>query len=637
MSNGESINFLLGCAPNWIDHPDTVLTAGGEVVGREVANLQTKLMGETWRTPTVKPYHTTVKAHLGFENRTSRAGFVGNHNFKGGNNFVRLRRDHDTTDVQLWPLYNDGTRGDTFISSVNATGKPSDLHEDPLGAPATWVTPVDPFSEMQIVVPMMAPRSPLADGQFLQSIQVAWRPNSTTVGTSRLIIELKQSGVALGVGESISSFDDGEDPAGTHITEIKFSRSDLIDESGDGLEVSITATPFSGELYDFGAIVWNATLLNQEQMHNGASLDDMFLEKSNATGSPNSLVEDPYDTAADLSVVDPTDNTLPVVARWRVIPAPGLGSTFQAGDVQVAVARCERLGVGSPSAKLEVWQNGAALGLSTERVINAAGKQFILVTFNVSDLTDASGENLELRWSTTPDGSNNVRLWTAVVFSLSTAPAYDYDSGYVEINPPNPNSLWGEIIPDDVGKPVTASLPFVFADSLGSMIAVEGQEARLDFYARSAWVQQENQVEGILTFTNAIDGGNGDDFLDVGRWADGPGLDGMNLARGFQFEVIDLSSSDTSDGGVLWEDQEDVYRVARIKLTSLSKEIALSDLFEYLYRRVGTTEDVLLVIYPEDEQFRRSAFVWGPMVRPGGLDNDEGVRFFSNLQIRERL
>jgi len=636
MSNGESINFLLGCAPNWIDHPDTVLTAGGEVAGREVENLQTKLMGETWRTPNLLPHRTKVTVDFGATERASRALLIGNHNLLGADNFVRVRRDDEITEDRLWPAYNDGVNADAFIAPDNVTGTPSMLHEDPLGSITTWVTPTDPefTGEMDFRVRLQKPRRPLKTGPFLQSILVAWRPEDELKVLGSLYVALYQNGVDQAIGINQDGDLGGEE--GTRVLELKFDAADLDDPTGADLEVLISSV--GAGLHEIGGVVWHATWDNREYRITSPPSGAQVISPTNTdptTPNAGEVSGNPFDPPFnDALHIEANNKSADMSFRVGLVEADVVGKVAQGANLQVVAIRCERTqGTGSPIATVEVWQNGVDQGISGQVTISTNGDHFVIVPFDAADLDDTSGANFEVKVIGTTNGSDNIRVFEVMWFALTTETGHEFDSGYIEISPVNPNSLWGEVIPDDVGKVVIASLPVIYENAAGSAIALTGRFMLIEFYARSAYI--ETASPGVFEFTNLL--ASGDDFLDLGRLAEGPGLDGMNLARGFQFEVVDLSSSDTSDGGVLWEDQEDVYRVARIKLTSLRKEIALSDLFEYLYRRVGTTEDVLLVIYPEDEQFRRSAFVWGPMVRPGGLDNDEGVRFFSNLQIRERL
>ena len=55
------------------------------------------------------------------------------------------------------------------------------------------------------------------------------------------------------------------------------------------------------------------------------------------------------------------------------------------------------------------------------------------------------------------------------------------------------------------------------------------------------------------------------------------------------------------------------------------------------FRRLGISTDVLLVVFPEDENFRRSVFAYGPMERPGKLTHDYGTTFRADIQVRERI
>jgi hypothetical protein len=646
--SGEKTNFLFGCMPNWIDLEETTLTAGGEVAGSEVDNLKTQDLADTWRTPNLFPHRTRVAVDYGETERPSAGAFVGNFNLKGAGNYFRLRRGEDVSDVRLWPAYNDGVHADVLLPTdgrpdpINVTGSPSSLHEDPLSAITTWVTPTDPdfTGDMNFSVALQTPRSPLAMGPFLQAILVAWQPVDVAVVGS-LTLKLWQNGVDQGIGVAQTGLIGGE--AGPHVLELKFDAADLDDPSGAGLSLSIYSSamfPGLDGLHEIGGVVWHATLANREHRSTAGQTGlEPEAVNANGNGSPHggaAVGQNPFDPpAGDTIGVEPLTATAVWSVRWRLVEDAVVGLLATGASRQTVAVRCDRggsPGTGVPTARVELWQNGVYQNVFVERTISTNGNHYMAATFDAADLDDPTGANMEVRFIGTPDGDTFARLYSLMWFALTTEDAYEYDSGYLELDPAL--TAPGVAIPGGVGKPSIVSLPLVYPQNeSGEVVHLAGRHLVIEFYARSAYVA--TGFAGVLEFTNE-GGTDGVDFLDVGRLAEGPALSGMKLDGGFSMEVVDPSLIEENDLGIIWSDDEATYRIFTFRLINLPKTLALSSFFDYLMRRHGHTRDVLLIIFPEDADFRRVAHCWGPL-RTTKLDHDHGTIFRADLKVRERL
>lgn len=633
-----SINFTLTCAPNWGDHADTVLTAGGAVAGYPVTNLKVRQMGKPWRTPTLKPHQTQFTVDFGSSHsgaRESRAVFIGHINLPEDGTKVRVRKDDDVTELPLRPLIHYNGGGNTFLAATNTTGAPSDLGDDPLSPDANYVTPTNASLDMDFRLRFQPPPAPLHAGEDLQVVRVAYAATSTTANFPILTATLWQNGVDLGITGQVVGWDDGETTT-NRILEVRFQRSDLNDESGALVELRILAQPLSGENIKIAAVRWNATLENKPRVINPVD-GNSYLEKVNCGSTSTATIQ-----VQGLDMFNRTDNNFhePTTAgsamqlRLPLQTSAIEGLLYGGTDQQyLVVAFQSTTGAGTPSVRVELWQNGVDLTINQTQASAGTTRQFLVMPFSRADLADESGEGVQIRIVTTPSGTDNVKIAHMGFWAVTTQSHYLYDTGWMEAFEVPPESTLGTVaIPGDIGKPVRRSVPVLFRDDAGDWISLGTRYTKVEFLIPGPGVGSP----GLWSFTSPEDG-TVVTWLDAGRYAEGPAIENMNLADGFDISVVDLSNRDESDGGVMWEDEEDVYRIFRLRLTNVRLELAASDLFDYLFRRLGITHDLLVVIFPELAMGRRFLHLWGPLAKPGRLSHDTVTRFRADLEIRERL
>jgi len=633
----DRINFLIACAPNWIDLDAGTLSAGGEVSGLGVSLLRTNKMHEHWRSPSLKPHHTVLDVvYEAGAARPSRAIFLGKIVIPEAGSYYRVRRGEELTERRLRPQVHAEGAADAFLEATNATGSPHDLVDDPLAPGAAYVTPTDVEQSMTVRLALPDPHGGAGAGARRHTLRISYAPTDTTVANPDLDVEIYQAGSPSGITGRARGWPAGE--AGHWILDVKFDVADLADPSGADLELRAVTAPAFGDTTEnikLAAVQW---IYEPATRIRPADVEGAFLAATNTGEGDPGLVyaPDPFDEAATtLSAVEP--ETLGSAMDFRIgFDDPGLGEGDGGGnvglaataDAQTLVAAVQRTAAGGdPTVELELWIDGSATALSESKVLTDDEIHYLVIRWSASELGAATAADVEARILTTPDGGQNVKVYAVGWLAALDRVPWDYDSGWLEAFPPLATSLWGEIIPETVGKPVPRSIAHPYTASSGELVTLTARRIRFELLF-------EPEQPGEWSYTDRD--GNLVTWLDASRLAEGPALSGMNLAGGFEVQAVDLSRVEETPSGVLWEDEEPTYRLFRLRLTNLVKEVAVGDLFDYLFRRLGVTGDVLLMIFPEDPDFRRIAFVWGPLRDPK-LTHDHGTRFRSDLEVRERL
>lgn len=623
----QKINFMVACVPNWVDQDATILTPGGEMLpGTPAINVKTTLMGQFWRTPTLKPRHTQLTANFSDPTkRLSQGILLGALNLPEAGTLLRVRKGAVVTDEWLRPRYfTDTTTTNAFLASTNATSNgPSDLNDDPYNPNGSWVTPTVQANPLDFRVSLHLLLNPLATGPYKQSVQVAYSFMVSGISGPTIRLELWQAGVYTGLSITEQCFPAGE--TGSWVVELKFDAAALTDPTGANLEVRCVTAPANGEAVKVGAMRLLATV--QYQIARPA-LAAALVSSANAasTAVANITAADTWDPNNEPVGIGPTVGATPLQLLVGFAASPGTLNTTALYQ-RFAVAY-KATGGAACTITLTLYINGVATGVTaTVTAAGGAATQWATLKWSASDLGGSSPSLAQVKIVTAPTGGQSITVlsvqWQA---SLAIAPC-DYDTGWVNAFYTNPSSAWGIYVPDLVGKVVQKSIPILFLDVNGNSVALTSQYTRIEFLVSTA---------GVWSFT---DPGSGYTvtWMDMGRYAEGPALNGMNMGSGFVVGVVDLSTRDVSDGGVSWEDEEACYRTIQLKLNELKQVTAISDVFDLLVRRMGISRDMLLVIFPETDSFRRLIFAWGPFDSAAKVTHDHGVTFKADMTVRERL
>lgn len=620
--SGETVNFLLGLQPQWVARSSTGLVAGGEDTNAPVSNLKSKMLDETWRTPTLKPYHTQFIAD--FQAAVlSRALVLGNVVLPESTAMVRVRKGDVVADEWVRPDYKTNASTDALLAAVNATGVPSSLDDDLLAGNGDTVAPTVPDNPMDFRVRMRRPTNPPKTGAYLQAIQVAYIAQQGGIAGPSITVELWQNGVYRGAAITETAFPAGE--VDTWIVELKWNASLLSDASGANVEVRVVTAPTNKDALEIAAVRWLATT-TKKVIRPG--IDVGFLEAVNANSSDTQrlLVTDVFNPDENPTGIGPTTEGTPMTLRLGFADPGAIAST--AGYQTIAVRFEQTTAGGAPSFVGTLYHNGTATGVTMSGVGSGTVQaQWAYLTFSASDLGVDPTSQIELRLVTTVASAHNIKFRGVQLLASSTSDPYTFDSGWGLCWPPIASSQWGSIDPSLIGRQPQRSVPIVFFDG-GTPNLVQSLTTR---YTRVEFMVAAN---GPWSFN---EGGNTITWLDLGRYEEGSAIVGMNMAGGFDYDVVDLSTRETSAGGVVWEDEEDIYRVIKLTLTKVSGDAAAVDIYDYIARRLGITGDVLLVIFPENAAFRTHVFAWGPNQRPPHPKHDFVMQFRPDFEVRERL
>lgn len=614
--SGEKVNFLLGAAPNWAD--DATLSAGGEVAERPVQNVQNRTMENVWRTPSLKPHHTQLEVDHGPSPQPSRCLLLGNLNLPESTTLLRVRKGPDVTDEWIRPKARTAGSGVALLAPTNASGDIEDLNEG-IDSPTTWVTPTDPNLSMDFRVPLRNPTQALIAGDWNHAVQVAYSDHNLAAAPGASIeVQLWQDGQDTGLSYSESAFPDGE--TGVWVAELKFDSADLPDPSGSDLEVRVVTTPGGdGLAIRVGAVRCLATIAQAVEV---PAVAQQFLAVTNADAETAEGLSASDIYAQETSVgVGPDQDSLSLDFRVG-FDDPG---PFAAGATHRLSIRYRATSGTNGSFDATVYVNGSATSV-TDSATAAGGTEDQWLDLEFPDTEIGDGSDVELRIVTTPSGSENVEIVQVQWFVVAAADRYDFDTGWVRAWPPNPGSLWGIDLPEQVGKQVMKSRPVVYFDDAKNVLTLSTRYTRVELLVAA---------NGPYSFVDSL--GNTATTMDMGRVAEGPAMSGIQLATGFEVDTVDMSTRELSAGGVPWEDDEASYRLIRLEFTNLEAMLAVSDIFDYVLRRIGTSGDLLLVILPEDDIFLTRMFVWGPLERTPRLRHAFGSSFRASLELRERL
>ncbi len=617
----DRVNFLLGGRPSWVDRPGTQLSAGSEELGRSVEALARPRMGDVWRSVSLKPRHTWVRARYGAEGTEwpSRVCYLGRLNLPHDGSKVRVRRGSGDFGWISRPLsFTNGVAETVGLTRINTYASVSSVSGDPFDAGATMAEAANSaLSAMGMILPMRRPPGTLAAGPWMHTLQARFAG-----GVGRLSPRVRGMASAGGpdVGLHTTQEEGWDEGDGMVVLESRFDAASLTEASGpvwcrvgfDGVDAVGSA--------GFGGVRMLATTQEKIVRLSPTSVSESGYANLSTT-DPNSVkVDDVYDDATVWVGIGPAvpASAMSLVGKFDV-PAP---LRKGGGKQELAVALRRNSGAGNCSATLYALNGGARTAASvTVDLLPTVGVQWVVLRFDADVFTSHKDAGFEL--SVQPSGDYAYVVGVAMHAALDE-PSCEYDSGWVDLFEKRSGSWWGYDSLDDVGKPAPKGVAHVYFDESGVVTTPKGTDLLVEL-----WYQ------GGEKFVD--DWGVEVGYAEMGRLVDGPAIVGMNLAGGFEIDAVDTSTVDVSEGGVLWEDEGEVYRVVRLRLSELPAERAILDIYEHLIRRAGATGDLLLVVFPESSAFRQAASVWGPPERPPRISHDRGAIFRAELAVKERL
>lgn len=624
MSGANKVNFAIGGAPNWIDRAATILTAGSEAAGRPVEKVATKRMGDVWRSVSLRPRHTWIAADYGDRaiGWPGRIFFAGKTNLPDEDSFIRIRRSKYPIGYRVRPEYNtNGLAEPDLTSRVNATGAFSLIDDDLESTTSPHIEPTSPSgSSIILALKFRRPPGTLTVGESLQRMRVRYLPVS---GNSHLYAFVQDEGEGEIIGSSddlAGTWDDGD---GKVIREVPFDAGSLL-SPGALFGVVEALDDSAPDLAKIAAVDMLLTLDERILLCSPTTVAASGSSNLASTSTALVIVSDVYDAAAlPASGIEPSNHALPVVLKGGFSAVPALAAGSEPHEIAAAI-KLNSVSEGvEPTARLWLTNNGTRSSLVTEvTLLPTTAVQWVNLRFSSTDVVDVAQLGYELEIS--PDGGCWGECVGIQALTASTESATELDTGWIRMFADRSGSWWGYDIYDDVGKPAPRALAHLWLTPGGEVITLTGRYLLVELWYR-----------GGLSFVD--DYGHTLDFAELGRLVDGPAIHGMHLSGGFELDAVDTSTSDTSDGGVLWEDEEEIYRIIRLRLVELPGDKALPDIYEYLMRRIGITRDLLLMIFPEVTAFRRSLFVWGPPEKAMKLPHDRGTTFRADIAIRERL
>lgn len=632
----ENINVLI-CPVNWIDHEDSAIDTfdvGNEEPNFPQSNLLTKAMSNTWRTVGMNASNTRVLADYGLgqkDERFSRAVLAGNVNFPGdGQSLIRVRKFSEGLLTQrLPPVMDDGAGAhqDAFISSTNVTGTPSLLLEDPIDATPTTdaVTPTTEAANYDFTLRFREPFNAVDGGTMLVDIEVAYAANSTTDdGSPTMSLSVYQNGVDQSISDQWSDLYDDGGTSGRRM--VRFDAQSLDDPTLSKLEAKISTLFVGSENIKIESVCAHITYANQHIAVPINVTGGTWLTSTNATGASTLAriaTDDPFKRVT--GSVTPTVATSPMILRQDFKDLDQIGN-LHATNKQYFVVQYENTLTGtSPTLEVFLFDSAADMSISAFRTNSElqTQRQWLWLEWEKTDLNDQTGAGVEIKIETTPDGSGNIEIFAMGWVAALTEDAWEMDTGWVDlVATPTDAEFTDVILPDDVGNQIMTSKISLTPYTVGGT-TLSTQYTLIELYRPGDNFTDRN--------------GNTIDYLELGRVADCPGISGPWLQDGFEAAPVDLTIRQETIGGQVYEDIGDNYQLMSIRLSEIPSTVAVSDFFDFIFRRMGLSGDLLLVILPEEDDVWDVLSVWGPHNKEPRLTHDTGLRFRAQMQIRERL
>jgi hypothetical protein len=132
--------------------------------------------------------------------------------------------------------------------------------------------------------------------------------------------------------------------------------------------------------------------------------------------------------------------------------------------------------------------------------------------------------------------------------------------------------------------------------------------------------QHTVSVLGRYVLVNISDDGNGDGYIEAGRFKAGDAfVPAINMAYGASLTPIDESVQSRSVSGALWSDRKPLRRKFSCQLAWLTETEAMGSIY-WLNTQLGITRDLLLVYDPDDDvEVRQRRTIYGHFISLGGI------------------
>lgn len=172
-------------------------------------------------------------------------------------------------------------------------------------------------------------------------------------------------------------------------------------------------------------------------------------------------------------------------------------------------------------------------------------------------------------------------------------------------------------------------------DGLGGL--PYGIEDAAQGYKRNAILRLGETAQGTTLRLDIADPDNADGYVQAGRLIAGLGWQPTrNFSFGWSIGWEDPSEQTEMDGGALWVEEREPYRVLTLPFRHATRGDALGNLTD-LARIAGNRGDVLVVPFPDSDALSYFSAIYG-IALPGGVapqQQDKLNVFTSSIKIRE--
>lgn len=351
------------------------------------------------------------------------------------------------------------------------------------------------------------------------------------------------------------------------------------------------------------------------------------LAATNVTGAVTNIDESP--TAPDGLKVTPTSP-----GAWDArysFPTPT--NTPAAGaDCQMFIVVVNLAGSAAttasefPLCKIELWEGGTLKADLGCRAVTATGGQILIFRWNASQLTTASGVDVEARVY----GSGHATLYVEMdtLGWCSEFGSYDHDTGWLA-SPFNPASAsWGLSFGDMAGPEPVQNLVYIPATEWASVRQWMWLFSDDQAYADAFW------ATGLCGRSVPLPSG----YNQAGVSVAGPVFipSKVNFAKGPLLAARDPSTALFTLGGQEGGSRRPLRRAFSVTLPKLTEQEGY-DLWERIDWRRGKKLPVLLVKYPDgDAVTRRLTTAWCTLEDMPGLSQGFQKHSWSGLFLEKR-
>ena len=336
--------------------------------------------------------------------------------------------------------------------------------------------------------------------------------------------------------------------------------------------------------------------------------------EANAAAALAVLAADPFAPAS--TWLTPIDPTSPASFRAEFsLPPAGLAPGVLLQSVELLARRRPAAATSGDQPKL--------------RIRIAQGASFVLD----SGYFSLAGDEEVLTFPFTADGSGSGSLFVFVELQ----PVQDSDLRYLEVGALRLAATAGDFAAAEVDSgwmrlwPEMVSRPLAQPTSVGSPnlpIVAMSDRRHLTTAAHLYWPPEAEPGESESYRFTQIDlwtgSFGGDGFVEVGRVYETPALTGWFLAADWSFSLTDRSVVVEAMDGTPWVDELPIQLEVALSFPDVDSQEA-SDLLQ-VGLEVGTTRDVVVVIYPENDVVKKLLVVVGRFSDPlsgSGTDGEE--------------